>query len=354
MQAPSMESLLKKDIGISEMQTRYMMECAIQCLQSQDHNSGVTLKVSTDAGFENFNLTWPTIKFDKFEVVGTVEYGALFIGLLLSQKFTEYDYCVQALKQTGSDFWLFKGDPFAEKRPQNIINKTSAMLEVSGIFRGNNENSLHHRFSSKLAQIEKSGYSSLSYISITNFDQPETIFKSTELKEDLTILVPHVKLDEINTELIRHLAKYPNKMYEMESYKFETLVAELLRDMGYDVFLTPKTVDGGRDIIAVLKSPTGAKLLTLVECKKNRKDRPVGIDTIRQFLWTLRDQDKANIGLIVTTSHFSEKARAIEKDNKWLLSLNDYEKMKTWLTNYGNFKQESNHEGLWLRYNPLK
>lgn len=50
--------------------------------------------------------------------------------------------------------------------------------------------------------------------------------------------------DEVNAELIKYLALHPHKIYDLNPHKFEEVVAELIRNLGYDVILTPKTRDG--------------------------------------------------------------------------------------------------------------
>lgn len=95
--------------------------------------------------------------------------------------------------------------------------------------------------------------------------------------------VLNVHLEAISTEFIKYLARHPDFLYQIEPRRFEMLVAELLTDMGYEVELTPETRDGGRDILAAFDLPHG-KILTLVECKKFRPDRKVGIDIIERFL----------------------------------------------------------------------
>jgi RNA polymerase sigma factor (sigma-70 family) len=159
--------------------------------------------------------------------------------------------------------------------------------------------------------------------------------------------------DEICEELIKYLARHPNKLYDLDPYKFERLVAELIRDMGYDVYITSRTRDGGKDIIAVLKTPSNDEIVTIVECKRYRADRPIGITMIKSFLNTIRDQDKVNAGWIVTTSTFSAEVIKKQKEDKWLLSLKDSKNLETWCSNYGQWKQSGGSGGLWLPNNPL-
>ena len=123
-------------------------------------------------------------------------------------------------------------------------------------------------------------------------------------------------------------------------------MAELLRDMGYEVELTPETRDGGRDILAAFGLPHG-EILTLVECKRFRPDRKVGIDILERFLWVMDRRDKASCGLIATTFYFSPEAIATERDYQWRLRLRDFEGLKEWLGKYGSWTR-NNRMGLWL------
>jgi RNA polymerase sigma factor (sigma-70 family) len=184
--------------------------------------------------------------------------------------------------------------------------------------------------------------------------------KSTEKPNDTnstkssisTIQQISIKKDEINAELIRYFAKHPNKIHDIDANKFEKLVAELLKGMGYDVYLTQQTRDGGRDIIAVMNTPSNDKVVTIIQCKRNRADNIVGIDIVERFIYTIREKDRANAGWIVTTSSFSRDARNLQQQYKWQLSLKDNRNLAAWCSNYGQWKQ-SDSGGLWLPNNPL-
>jgi len=156
----------------------------------------------------------------------------------------------------------------------------------------------------------------------------------------------NIQLAEINREFIKYLAMHPNAIYEIQPRRFELLVAELLTDMGYEVELTPETHDGGRDILAVMNLPLG-KILTLVECKRYRPDRKVGIDIVRQFLWVLDREDRASCGVIATSSYFSAEAAATQDEHKWRLALRDFESLREWLGQYGTWTRSSTR-GIWV------
>src|SRR5258708_3565822 len=53
-------------------------------------------------------------------------------------------------------------------------------------------------------------------------------------------------------EIIRLMHQDPRLIYELDARKWEELVAGAWRQEGYEVILTPRSGDGGRDVIATL------------------------------------------------------------------------------------------------------
>jgi len=70
-----------------------------------------------------------------------------------------------------------------------------------------------------------------------------------------------------NEGMIAALKKQPKDIFTLSPRKYEELVAELMRDMGYEVTLTKATRDGGKDILASIRTEVG-DLLCLVEAKR--------------------------------------------------------------------------------------
>jgi restriction system protein len=140
------------------------------------------------------------------------------------------------------------------------------------------------------------------------------------------------QLVRANEQLLERLKARPTDVHQIEPRKFEELVAELLDDMDFDVELTPPTRDGGRDVLAYVNTPIG-RLLTLVEVKKYRPDRSVGIQLVKNLYGTLMDE-QANSGMLVTTSDFSADARKFQQRHQWQLSLKNYTDLVQWIENY--------------------
>lgn len=141
------------------------------------------------------------------------------------------------------------------------------------------------------------------------------------------------QLITVNNDLISKLKRNPEDIYKLAPRKFEELIAEILKDRGWEVELTKETRDGGKDIIAYRETDVG-RLLCLVEAKKYRKDRPVGVSLIRNLYGTLCDAN-ATSGMMVTTSTFTQDAQTFQERHQYKLALRDYTHLVDWINCYG-------------------
>lgn len=134
------------------------------------------------------------------------------------------------------------------------------------------------------------------------------------------------------TEVKRFLAKHPEKIYDLSPRKFEELVADILRDFGFDCELTPATRDGGFDIYAQIRNSI-MSFLVYVECKKYKPSHKVSADVIRSLHGTSKMRG-AHKSMIVTTSFFTEAAKNEHKLIKAEMDLKDYLSLEEWLKKY--------------------
>lgn len=132
--------------------------------------------------------------------------------------------------------------------------------------------------------------------------------------------------------MISYFAKYPEKMYEMPPRKFEELIAAIFGNHGFKVYLTPETRDGGYDILAIQKNEITGENSYLVECKRYKPENKIGVGIIRQLLGVVEDQ-RANMGILATTSFLTKPAEEIIERNKIKLLTKDYNKIADWLVN---------------------
>lgn len=154
------------------------------------------------------------------------------------------------------------------------------------------------------------------------------------LPEDSGELKPDIIITETSRvkEIIKRIYLENSFLNQLEPRKFEEIIAELLFEKGFEVELTKQTRDNGYDIIA-LKRLSDFPVKFLVECKRYRRDRPIGIEIIRSFYDVIKEE-KANKGIIFTTSYFSATSIKRKEKEGTLLDLKDRKDVIDWVNDY--------------------
>lgn len=137
-----------------------------------------------------------------------------------------------------------------------------------------------------------------------------------------------------NEQIIKQLRDSPQGLFQLTPRRFEEIVTEILKEQGCEVHLTPSSGDGGLDIYASYPTPFG-RMLCLVEVKRYRSDRPVGVELVRNLYGTLCAKE-ANSAMLVTTSRFTKGAEDFQRERQQVLHLRDYLDLTKWLYSYGN------------------
>jgi restriction system protein len=102
------------------------------------------------------------------------------------------------------------------------------------------------------------------------------------------------------------IAEIKDRIFSLNPYEFQDLVAALLRGMGYFTpFIAPKGADGGVDIIAY-KDPIGAQPPRIKVQVKHRRDQKVSRGEVASLNGVLRRNN--DVGLIVSSSGFTQEA----------------------------------------------
>jgi HJR/Mrr/RecB family endonuclease len=170
---------------------------------------------------------------------------------------------------------------------------------------------------------------------LASYVQREVLNEGTYLYKPPISVIPSPIVSHIvtvNDEVLAHLKSHPTLLYELTPRKFEEVISAVLKGLGYDVELTRQTRDGGKDLYAVHHSSLGDHLY-LVECKRYAPDRPVGVDIVRS-LYGVVQQERATMGVVVTTSYFTKAAREFRNAVSYSLALKDYKDLEHWLGDY--------------------
>lgn len=108
-------------------------------------------------------------------------------------------------------------------------------------------------------------------------------------------------------------------MYRITDRQFEELVAEIFHRNGYNVELTPPKKDGGKDVIAT-RNDGGVPICLYIECKRYDPGDPVGVGIVRAVSG-VRNHDRVNKAIVVTTSRFTRDAMKFANEEKHLIQL---------------------------------
>ena len=135
----------------------------------------------------------------------------------------------------------------------------------------------------------------------------------------------------VDRALIERLHQYPDDLRTIDRRRFEELVAELFVGFGYEVELTKRTRDGGKDIIAIRKSEVNTRFL--IECKRPDPGTPVRISAVRE-LYGVKEDDRASKAILATTSYFTPDAMLFFEQHRWELEPRDFDALQLWIAKY--------------------
>jgi hypothetical protein len=156
------------------------------------------------------------------------------------------------------------------------------------------------------------------------YDVQQVVLPSTDI-----VAVAAPRIVTATEGIVERLRACPESIYDLSPREFEELLAELLVGMGWEVELTRQTRDGGKDLLAYYPTEMG-RILCLVEAKKYRRDRKIGVGLVRNLYGTLCDH-QASSAVLVTTSSFSPDAREFQQKHEHRLSLRDYADLVQWI-----------------------
>lgn len=158
----------------------------------------------------------------------------------------------------------------------------------------------------------------------------ETNLDESDNKPDRDLIIPvRNSIILINERLLDVFQKDPQFLRKISPRSFENVVAELFEEEGYEVALTPKRADGGKDIYVYKKDPL-TEVMFLVECKRYIPPNKVSVEIVRQ-LYGVVQSERASGGVLVTTSYFTKPAKDFAEGLPYQLFLRDFDYLTQWL-----------------------
>lgn len=232
-----------------------------------------------------------------------------------------------------SDSTILNIEGLSESEVIRFFKQNSINMEYSYIQKLMDISNGNPLFATLLVQIIKSQNYTIDEIFkyLKDFNQSGIIKPDgLSLSEDSLVPKPIISdISEVNDELLKRLHKDPEYWYKISPHKFEKVIAEIFIRLGYYVDPTSKTRDGGFDLYVASKKEIGI-FLYLVECKRFIPPHKVGVELIRN-LHGVVDMNRANAGILVTTSYFTNDAINFQKKVKFQIQLRDYLNLQIWL-----------------------
>jgi hypothetical protein len=169
----TLESLAEIPVVIGDEMYWFKNTCIV-CLDSQGHESGVRLAVDSGESNKWCRITWVGGVTDQMrkshaDLVQATEYGAYAIAFLVIRESLDLVAVEQAQRGTRVDFYLAP-EALSEPRDATLIFNHTARLEVSGILRESDSNTVDGRTKAKLDRLEPDGLPT--FVAIVEFGHP--------------------------------------------------------------------------------------------------------------------------------------------------------------------------------------
>ena len=132
-------------------------------------------------------------------------------------------------------------------------------------------------------------------------------------------------------EVLTWLKRHPADVDRVHPRSFEAIVAEVIKEKGWEIELTKQTRDGGFDILAIRTESLGFEIKMVIECKLYNPKKSVGCPIVDRIMGVSR-REHADVAMVVTKSRFTDVAwhrwqQAVTRE----LSLIDREDLFLWL-----------------------
>jgi restriction system protein len=137
--------------------------------------------------------------------------------------------------------------------------------------------------------------------------------------------------------ILKELERDPQFLHRLDWRTLEELIAGAYREDGWpEVILTPRSGDGGKDIIAT--KPGIGSIRIIDQVKKYKPEHRVSADDVRALLGVLSLNPNVSKGIVTTTSSFAPGIRTDPQIVSFMphrLELKDGQTLNAWLHEIG-------------------
>ena len=135
------------------------------------------------------------------------------------------------------------------------------------------------------------------------------------------------------SDILKIFDKDPLAIYQIDPYKWEEIIAGAYQKAGFDeVVLTPRSGDGGKDIIATKHGIGSIRIFDQVKAYK--PDHLVTANDVRAMIGVISATPNVSKGMITTTSRFAPRVKSDETIRPFIpyrLELKEKDELMDWL-----------------------
>lgn len=170
-----LETLRNGILGLTPEFGSFCLQACTVCLENSNHLNGVNATL-TETYPDNLQLNWTSLVDQQVirnwkDLQEATEYGATAIAILLANELTEFNCIERSSKGLGFDYWLGEEDNLG-------LFQNKAKLEISGILKETETNTLEGRTKTKENQTKKSAFLNMNaHICVTEFSNPKCAYK---------------------------------------------------------------------------------------------------------------------------------------------------------------------------------
>jgi HJR/Mrr/RecB family endonuclease len=216
---------------------------------------------------------------------------------------------------TGVDLLIDHQSSSAQEALNQVLGASSAASALANIFKqftvpDHVQQVVDQLGSAKrfLGEFEYASRGSSSVESDYGEDDPQDVDEALETKREVESRI--ILVDHFPAKVFEALSENPELIRGLSPREFEELTAEMLDRLGFQgILLTPRSSDGGRDIIAT-KHVNDIPVVMAFECKRYTQNNKIGLNIMRSLLGTItHGPTRASMGVVVTTSSFTSGAK---------------------------------------------
>lgn len=135
-------------------------------------------------------------------------------------------------------------------------------------------------------------------------------------------------------EVMKWLRESPRDIDRVHDRSFELIVAEVIKEKGWEVCVTKRTRDGGYDVIGTQNNVLGFPMKIIVECKRYDPKSKIGVAMVDRLMG-VKVRVTADRAIFVTTSQFTKPVWETWENHVGRdLELVDREELLEWLKEY--------------------